>query len=44
MDNAEIYRLLIEKISEDNIFQNESMKKHHLRLVVMQNFLLKQKI
>lgn len=28
MDNAEIYRLLIEKISEDNIFQNESMKKH----------------
>lgn len=28
MDNAEIYRLLIEKISENNIFQNESMKKH----------------
>lgn len=28
MDNAEIYKLLIEKISEDNIFQNESMKKH----------------
>jgi len=28
VDNAEIYRLLIEKISEDNIFQNESMKKH----------------